>query len=143
MQSLLAPYVYDRLRADATLLSRADISIRRKPTFPEKLSKPVVVVEFPLTPDELGLHGGAQNLSQEIRIFGYGNEMDDDVAFVADRITLLMPPPINLSDGSVTSQLYSELGWIEITEGDPKIIHVLERFVARLWSATKIATLTS
>lgn len=144
MITLLVPAIDARLHGDTWLRDNADVFFRRRPASPERLTRPGVIIEFPNLPDETGLHGGAQNFSVEIRIWGYGYEMDDEVAAVADRVTLLMCAPFELEDGSATTQLFSELGWHELPEAkDPKIIHLLDRFGARFWSATKISTLTT
>lgn len=142
MITQIIPAIYARLTGDAWLSGNSDIFTRRRPSAPDRLVRPAVIVEYPNLPDEVGYHGAAQNLAAEIRVWGYGYDMDDDVARVADRVTLVMQAPLVLDDGSSTTRFASELGWIEIPEEDPKIIHILERFGARFWSAQRIDSLT-
>lgn len=141
----LIPAIYGRLKEDPVLQGLGvTVHTRMRPDNPEGIKAPIVIVDLPQLPDARNLHGAAADLSFEIETWGYGKDMLEACATVADRIAYLMlSEPLSTEDGSISLRLISETGINDVPEQNPKIIHLQERFTTRFWSQARVQALTS
>ena len=138
------PAIFQHLNADVELATYVvDISQRNNPDEPKGLTGPIVSIQPFSAPDTGGLHGAAVDMTVEIKIWGYGNNMFQNAMHAARRISELILMDIDLGAGNFLGKFRPVTGWQDIDTADPRTIHLQNQYTARYWAAGKITALNS
>lgn len=143
MKAILA-----RLSADAALAATgAQVYFDRQPDDPKILAAPAVVVGVPRDADRPGDHGGAVDVTLEVKVWGYDQGDGTQPAGLlacygaAERVTELLLVPFSGVDGW-TARIGGG-GWQRVDQPDPLAVHLSQTFSMLYWSVERIAAVTS
>ncbi len=140
----LIPAIMTRLDDDSELAGYVgEINLHRNPPDPKALTKPLVVVRAAPGEEEVGLHGAAENVSVEVKIWGYGHSMTPDAYRAGRRIIQLFLAGFRVANGGLTFRFRSVAGWQTVDDTDPLTLHLQNSFTTRYWSEQRISTLTA
>ena len=145
----LVQAVLARLAGDATLagMTGVEVFFDRQPDDPKVLSGPKIVVGVPKDSDRVDDHGGAVDVTFEVRVWGYDQGTGADPAGLiacyqaANRVTGLLLKPFSGVDGWTTR--IGGTGWQRVEDTDPLAVHLFQTFSMLYWSTERIAAITS
>ncbi len=143
----LIPALLAALDGDSELTStlEAEVWFNRQPDDPTTMLVPRVVMSIMGSPEPGERLGGPIDLMPEVHIWGYEGAVRaeiDKCFLVAQRVDELMLTPRGTTVTGPTASTIVLTGWQTIAGQDPRVIHLVNRYSIRFWSAGRIAAIT-
>lgn len=141
-----------RLAADATLIGLLDSigggpAVLRARGFenPRELEgkKPRLVFNVLGSPDVVGLHGYAVDLTVNVDLWGYGVDAWPKADQAAQRTDEVLLALFDVSPGGGTFRWAAVTGWQPVEDSDPLTVRLNNRYSSRYYSDGRLTALTS
>ena len=144
----LSAAIYARLNGDTDLVTTQQVVVTqgRLGQDPKMLARPRLVFRMMGGPTD-GAHGVKVHQYVEMEVWGYeGNKNAKLPACMAaaQRVSELMLTRFTtVTGGGGTARPAEALGWQQVPDTDPLIVHLHNGFNIRYWSAQRVAALTT